>query len=277
MIYFKFILAAVLGIAGGVAVVASVTSPEACTCSAVCPCGCKKGLPCICKNRPKANCSDHCKCGCAWPTRNKCTCSKADTPAKIVKTPTDVVPNYGVDTDKLNPEGGCTRKGKPCSKDEAIKAIQKSIPDDSQKLRLTVIGSEARRSEVLKDLKSHPSLTPHMVKFVVQMYSPSDWAVSRYGFKTDGDPTIYIQRPDGKVVHRQDSYQGGAERLATALRKADPSYDPAKDPDLTKPTPSPPSPIPLPFEPGKIPTEWWYAAGAFAVAWFLFSNKKGDK
>jgi hypothetical protein len=61
----------------------------------------------------------------------------------------------------------------------------------------------------------------------VQDYAPGNWAV-KDGFFTEGKPTIYLQAPNGKVLHRQDDYSDGAAGLATALRKADPNYSPLK-------------------------------------------------
>jgi hypothetical protein len=115
------------------------------------------------------------------------------------------------------------------------------VPDDAKRLRLTVIGSEPARKQVLQDLASHPALAGLADRLVVQGYDPTAWAVKDYGFVTTGSPTICLQAPDGTVLHRQDTYRG-PERLAEAIRRADPSYDPKRDPDLNRPT----SPLNLP-------------------------------
>jgi hypothetical protein len=71
---------------------------------------------------------------------------------------------------------------------------------------------------------------------LVKEYSPDDWEVSRFGFVTTGSPTIYIQQPDGKVLHRQDDYKGldDLKVVFSKIRVKDPNYDPSKDPDLRK-------------------------------------------
>jgi len=80
----------------------------------------------------------------------------------------------------------------------------------------------------------HPSLAAWKDKIVASWYPPDHWAIARQGFQTGGQPTIYIQKPDGVVLHRQDDYQGGAEALAEVLRKLDPNYQPEKDRDRRK-------------------------------------------
>ena len=47
-------------------------------------------------------------------------------------------------------------------------------------------------------------------------YPPNHWSLEP-GFVTTGSPTIYCQAPSGKVLHRQDDYQGGGEELSEAL------------------------------------------------------------
>jgi hypothetical protein len=49
---------------------------------------------------------------------------------------------------------------------------------------------------------------------------------------TSGSPTIYLQAPDGKVLHRQDDYRPGD---LGAIRKAIARYDAKKDPDARRP------------------------------------------
>ena len=58
--------------------------------------------------------------------------------------------------------------------------------------------------------------------------------MAKPGFVTSGQPTIYCQAPDGKVLHRQDDY-GGPEQLAEAARKAKPNYRPENDPNVNRP------------------------------------------
>ena len=172
-----------------------------CSCQPDCPCdpqcGCVEGKPC-----PAACCT---------------------------------VQNYGVDTSKLGGKEAYKINGRPVTKAQAEQAIQGGqVPDDAHKLRLTVIGGETERKQVLADLTGSPVLATWKDKLLVQAYPPDHWAVAQSGFVTGGKPTVYLQSPDGKVLHRQDDYQDGADGLAKALRKADPDYRPDKDQDKRK-------------------------------------------
>lgn len=140
--------------------------------------------------------------------------------------------------------------GKTACKKTVFDAIEASVPDDSSSLRLTVIGPG--REAVLKDVGESPALAPYRGKLVARSYDASHWHVRDAGFRTDGAPTIYVQAPGGKVLHRQDDYRDGAEGLGTALRRSDPNYDPAKDPDLRQQKPLPPGPLNPPV-PGPAP------------------------
>src|SRR5581483_11679383 len=119
--------------------------------------------------------------------------------------------------------------------------IKKKIVDDSRKCRITVIGPGALRQKVLDDLAKAPGLSTWAI---MRGYDPGHWAMTGAGFVTKGSPTIYCQAPDGRVLHRQDDYDGGAEALLQALRKAKESYDPKKDPDLRQ-TIKPAGPVPV--------------------------------
>lgn len=178
---------------------------------------------------------------------------QAVEPVEPVEAKTE---NFGVDWGKISHEKW-TVNGKPGCWHQAHALLSGKVPDDAGLLRLTVIGPEADRKQVLADLQAVPALAVHRDKLVVKDYDPTHWAVAGAGFVTSGRPTIYLQAPDGKVLHRQDSYPG-AEKLAEAIRKADPNYDPKKDPDLTKPPP--PALPPL----GSVPL-WVWALGAVGV------------
>jgi hypothetical protein len=138
--------------------------------------------------------------------------------------------NFGVMRDRLAAEERLSLNGTPIKPDQARQALAGLI-DDSQWLRLTIIGSPAERQAVVSDLKSHPAFAELRGRLLVQTYEPDHWAVAAAGFVRTGKPTIYLQAPDGRVLHRQDEYRG-PERLAAALRRADPNYHPERDPDL---------------------------------------------
>jgi hypothetical protein len=170
-------------------------------------------------------CSPQCTCGCNQGRR--CVCEGPIRPEGKVAGP-----NYGVDKDRI--EGPKYEvRGKQVSRQEAIDAVTGAIPDESKKLHLTVIGPADARARVLEDLKKEP-LAGLADRLLVQAYDPSHWAVKDAGFVTGGSPTVYLQARDGKVLHRQDSYDG-PQKLAEAIRRADPKYDPKADPNLTSP------------------------------------------
>jgi hypothetical protein len=76
--------------------------------------------------------------------------------------------------------------------------------------------------------------------------------------------------PNGKVLHRQDRYNGPAN-LAEAIRKADSSYDPAKDRDITTIRPLFPD-----FSNGMlgVPMWAWFLAGGGLFYWLWKKNQK---
>jgi hypothetical protein len=199
--------------------------------------------------KPCCPCSPECTCGCQQG--GPCLCSGE--------------PNYGIDPTRRSETPRYVRNGKPCTRDEALDAVTK-VPDDAGLLRLTVIGPEAERKRVLDDLSKAP-LSDLRKGVLVQDYAPDHWAV-QVGFKTDGKPTIYLQAPDGTVLHRQDSYDGPGP-LAEAIRKADPNYKPASDPDLNSAGGSVLAYL------KKVPVLAWVLAAA--GAYILLSNRKKEQ
>lgn len=189
----------------------------------------KKSKDCACK--PTCTCKD---CLCAAPEQG------------IGQT----IPNFGMNWNHNGSEKErYSISGKEVTPSQAVQAIGgDNLEDDSAKLDLTIISSnKALREQVLNDLRNNDKLKELLSQYKVSSYDPSHFHISGMGYQTDGNPTIYIQGPDGSVLHRQSDYSGGAERLASALRRARPDYDPAKDPDLTKPKPEPkPDPKPTP-------------------------------
>ncbi len=150
----------------------------------------------------------------------------------------DGVQNFGIDRSGLNGSAErITLGGREITRAEAARMLEAgSLADDSGKLRLTVIGTESDRRRVLADLKG--PLSDIAGQCLVQDYPPDHWAVAGAGFYTAGKPTIYVQAPDGKVLHRQDDYADGAEGFRQAferIRKPDPDYRPDRDPDLRRP------------------------------------------
>ena len=195
-------------------------------------------------------------------------------------------PNFGVALDQIKP-GRLTLNGKSVSRANAFEALEgKTVPDDINKQRVTVIGSAAVRQQVVKDLAA----TPEGKAVVIKDYDPTHWAVKDSGFVTSGNPTIYCQAPTGQVLHRQDDYKDGIAGVVKALRRADPNYDASKDPDLRRdpatphaPTPAP-SPGPAPVSPpaadpvadalASVPASTWAMAGAMGIGGLYLLRKK---
>lgn len=173
----------------------------------------------------------------------------------------------GVETDKIDASGkpAYWLGAKIVSRPEVMDAITRGqIPDDSGLLRLTIIGPESERRRVTDDLASAPALAEWKGKIIAKSYPADHWAVAELGYELRGPVAIYLQRPDGAVLHEQQDYTDGAEGLAGALRKRDPNYQPAKNKDARKPDPS---------APGSIPP-WAIPAGAGLLALLLTPKKK---
>lgn len=199
---------------------------------------------------------------------------RRDREPAVADLPTGVLP------DRLH---GCRKyllNGQEVTRRVVIELLEQGrLADDSKHWRVTVIGTEAERAPVMADLSAHPALAPWRDKILAKGYPPGHWAL-RPGFATGGKPTIYVQSPAGQVLHRQDDYEGGAETMAEALRRADPDYRPDRDPDRRKPEPKPEPPAPgpsLPSLPGPLSElpPWALIIGAGAALLLLLRG--GDR
>lgn len=137
----------------------------------------------------------------------------------------------GVVGEKLstNPRYGLS--GQDISQEGAYQALgAQGLIDDRNKPYVAVIDADAaRRKSVVDALKANLG-----DKVKIWDGPPNDWSFET-GHKTDGNPTIYCQFPDGGVKHRQDDISDGVDVAIGSVRKAFPEYNPAKDPDLRKP------------------------------------------
>ncbi len=205
--------------------------------------------------KPKDVPAAPCSCGCT-ACQGGCGCAKgakcADAACRCGPPPVTEPPIFGVDSEKITPDRTrLTVNGetKPVTTRQAIQAIKEGLPDDKDKPRLTAIGTAEDCAKVAADVAGDKDV-------VFQQFRPDDWQVKGSGFVTDGKPMIYLQAPDGKVLHRQDAYDKGRLDVAlAAIRKPDPHYDPKKDPDLSKPADAPLG----------VPLWAWLAGGAAAV------------
>lgn len=188
----------------------------------------------------------------------------------------DAVPmiqNFGVQTDKMG-------QGKPYTavSEEAQRFVAEakaSTEPVAGRLHVTIIGSDKARAAVANDLETHPAFAAIKSGLMVQGYKPGAWPVDpSLGFK-EGNPSIVIQTPKcqadpkgGRVVFRATDYSMGPEKLAEAIRRADPNYKPSADPGVGNPS----SGCPLGFT-----RDHWalIAVAVLAVAATLFLPKKG--
>ena len=154
-----------------------------------------------------------CKCG------GLCKCDPCD--CVDCKCSNDR-PLFGVDSTKLCKDGICRHylNGKQIPRHEALAALQ--LSDDSAKPFVTFIG-EGRESLVNAFIA-----TPESTKCRVNSYPVDSWYV-KPGFVTQGKPTVYIQNSKGEVLYRSDNPT--LETIIAETRKADPLYDPSKDPN----------------------------------------------
>jgi len=154
--------------------------------------------------------------------------------ARTDKKIEEVAQNFGVDRSRCGRGGAYKLNGQDVDRNRIIQAIEGSIIDDSGFYQVTVIGPIGKKDQVVSDFQTNPSLAQWKDRVVVRSFTPDQWQVKDVGFVTNGNPTIYFQKADGTVLHRQDDYEGGAAALAEALRKADPNYKPEKDKDKRK-------------------------------------------
>ncbi len=199
-----------------------------------------------------------------YAVKRDCRC---DSACPCDGKPCDCVENFGVRQDKLPRRDGFSSNGRPITQAEAERALKcgGGFSDDSSKWRLTIIGpTKAKRDQVLRDLQSHPLLSPWQERLCVQSYTPDGWAVTGVNLPRGGDPTIIVQSaPDanGKaaVLHCQYDYDDGPDGLVKALRAADPNFNPKSVPDLRKMDPAPtpqPLPLPTPLPPPSPGVQW---------------------
>jgi hypothetical protein len=208
-----------------------------------------------CKN---ADCMcEDCKC-------DPCHCGKASPIEQVLED--TLMPNYGLDVSKIrsnSKEFDYSINGKRCTKRQAMDALAgDGIVDDSTHLRLSCIGTKEECQPIIDDVANNPAYKGQ--NFTFQAYRPDDPMVKEIGL-VPGKPAVYLQQPDGKVLARWESY-AGPEQTAGAIRKADPNYDPSKDPRPDKPSPLPDMAIDLKALMSKLPGWVWGV-----VAFFVFN------
>ena len=142
---------------------------------------------------------------------------------------------FGVELNKTT-EKGCWHNGRKITAIEAESILEGgTLTDDSNKLRITIIGDPEKTRRPKADLEAS-AWGPNVL---VQAYTADAWAVTQIGLPTTGEPRIVVQAPPGPdgsaaVLHSQADYADGIEGLIGALRRKAPNYDPNKDKDGRK-------------------------------------------
>lgn len=158
-----------------------------------------------------------------------------DPPADCVEAKDDVCPNYGVDFDKISQSRHYSINGQSASEEEVANRMTGKLVDDSSKLFITVIGTPEFRKKVTDDWKTHKAFADVRSRYHFHDYAP-DHPMVKCGFVTVNG--VYCQAPGGKVIHRQEGYDG-PEKLSEAaiesVRKVDPNYKPSADVNLNDP------------------------------------------
>lgn len=139
-------------------------------------------------------------------------------------------PCFGVELDRISNREAHTLNGVEVGKKGVYEAIGDGLTDDSGRIRVSIFGEGG--AQVAAELQAARDLDGLRDSFTVRAYPADHWAAKAQGFVTDGKPSIYVQSPTGKVLHRQDDYAGGSAVLVASLLKAKAGYDGKKDPDL---------------------------------------------
>lgn len=220
-------------------------------------------------------------CDCESCEGPSCKCkptSYGAAPANNRDTgPAQVNLSGGVDYARLRGDRDryTTSDGKEVTRTQGLASLEAAgeIPNDSQLVRITIIGPEIARKTVLDDLDKRPEFASLKGRVVLASYPADHWRIRDGGFKiasNSADAMIYVQRPDGTVLWRQEGYSGGPSKLASALRDKVPGYDPGKDPNPEN------QPLVKPVEPGKKPSALaWFIAGAVLLGGIWYVKKKG--
>ena len=133
---------------------------------------------------------------------------------------------FGVEASRLHKDGRnrYSITGRPVQRHEALAALQ--LQDDSAKPFVTFIGTGATQAATA--FQSLPAAQTARV----HGYDAGHWA-TQCGF-VNGSPMVYVQDAKGAVLYRKDNPP--IADVVNEVRKAQPDYNPAHDPNGQAPT-----------------------------------------
>lgn len=141
---------------------------------------------------------------------------------------------FGVESNKIGPEKCYSINGKKCSKEAAFEAVGAGddaglIPDDCEKLSVTVVGTKEMRDKARAAMAGDPELAALRQYIVEQYYAPDDPMVKDLGF-----PVLTVQDAGGVVLSSADTATPETlkEAVKTGVRKRRPDLDPSTFPKV---------------------------------------------
>lgn len=153
----------------------------------------------------------------------KCPFPPPDPPAEVVKKGI----NQGLMLEKMVWQGYAD-SGVPVSREQAFSALEQDLPDDRNRPRITVQGSKDSKDAALRQLREWVSKKGLGDKVILWSGLPDDLILARRGFKPEGDPTVWVQDPDGRQLLKAPSFKGEATlaEIETTLARWDPRLFP---------------------------------------------------
>jgi hypothetical protein len=121
--------------------------------------------------------------------------------------------------------------GKVASHGECLRTLEKGVPMDADKYRLTIIGGDAERAKVEKDWQDADAYLRE--KTNVWSVPGDHWSLrdnvsGAAMFSAKGSPTVYFTDAKGTVIYHEDDYQGPSD--FQAIRKRVAEYEAKRDP-----------------------------------------------
>lgn len=190
----------------------------------------------------------------------------AALPTGVIRDPQPMTPTGVVGT-RISSTERYTYKGQPVTRTEVETLIggkedPSKLIDDSQRDRLIVQSADkAKRAAFLKAFATDPAYARLREKCSPWEADPADWSLELGHARGEG--VVIVQAPSGEVLARaQVPDITDSARIVGEIRKANPLYDPAKDPTPANPAGA----LGLPHDaPAIAVTAALFATGFFAL------------